>query len=262
MSVMEFSAFGGLAKAGQTSKSPKNNTVLRFGVGFVSAACLICSTDAKAATVFKFDGNSQSPQIGVFTAPSRTFTAGGISLTIDDAVGSSGLQNVASNQGTFGAINTDLSNGLCANIGFTQANQTGCQYTATAAGQPAINGFTLTFDKSVYLTSLDILRPGGTFTGILDFSSIDNAQQLTFSNPTGGETSSGVTFTTLNFTTPFFARANTPVLFSSADSIVSTTNASGFRINNLSVDVPGPLPVLGVAATFAWSRRLKNKLKS
>jgi hypothetical protein len=259
---MGFFAFGGVAKAGQISQSPKNNTVLRFSVGFVSAACLICSTDAKAVTVFKFDGNSQSPSIGVLTAPSRTFTVGGISLTIDNAVGSSGLQSFPSNQNTFGGINTDASNGLCANIGFTQSGQAGCQYTATAAGQPAINGFTLTFDKSVYLTSLDILRPGGTFTGILDFSSIDNARQLTFSNPTGGETSSGVTFTTLNFATPFFARANTPIVFSSADSIVSTTSASGFRINNLSVDVPGPLPVLGVAATFAWSRRLKKKLKS
>jgi hypothetical protein len=259
---MEFFAFGGVAKAGQISQSPKNNTVLRFSVGFVSAACLICSTDAKAVTVFKFDGNSQSPAIGVLTAPSRTFTVGGISLTIDNAVGSSGLQSFPSNQNTIGGINTDASNGLCANIGFTQSGQSGCQYTAAAAGQPAINGFTLTFDKSVYLISLDILRPGGTFTGILDFSSINNAKQLTFSNPGGGEISSGVVFRTLNFQTPFLARANTPIIFSSADSIVSTTSASGFRINNLSVDVPGPLPVLGVAATFAWSRRLKKKLKS
>lgn len=36
--------------------------------------------------------------------------------------------------------------------------------------------------------------------------------------------------------------------------------SQGFWNANVSLDVPGPLPVLGVGAAFGWSRRLKRKL--
>jgi hypothetical protein len=36
----------------------------------------------------------------------------------------------------------------------------------------------------------------------------------------------------------------------------------GYWNANLSIDVPGPLPLLGAGSAFVWSRRLKNKIKS
>jgi len=35
----------------------------------------------------------------------------------------------------------------------------------------------------------------------------------------------------------------------------------GFWNANISIDVPGPLPVLGAGSAFVWSRRLKRKIK-
>jgi len=40
----------------------------------------------------------------------------------------------------------------------------------------------------------------------------------------------------------------------------SSYKGQGFWNANVSLDVPGPLPVLGVGAAFGWSRRLKRKL--
>lgn len=38
--------------------------------------------------------------------------------------------------------------------------------------------------------------------------------------------------------------------------------ASGYWNANFSIDVPGPLPMLGVGSAFVWSRRLKRKMNS
>ncbi|QVL53677.1 MAG: hypothetical protein KFB97_04790 [Cyanobium sp. M30B3] len=36
----------------------------------------------------------------------------------------------------------------------------------------------------------------------------------------------------------------------------------GYWNANLSIDVPGPLPLLGAGSAFLWSRRLKSKINS
>lgn len=60
------------------------------------------------------------------------------------------------------------------------------------------------------------------------------------------------------FTNPFLASANAPIT-------VSTNDPDGYglvQINQFTVEyVPGPLPLLGAAAAFSWSRRLRDRIR-
>ena len=60
------------------------------------------------------------------------------------------------------------------------------------------------------------------------------------------------------FTNPFLASANAPIT-------VATNDPDGIgtlQINQFTVEyVPGPLPLLGAAAAFSWSRRLRDRIR-
>lgn len=60
------------------------------------------------------------------------------------------------------------------------------------------------------------------------------------------------------FTNPFLASANAPIT-------VSTNDPDGYglvQFNQFTVEyVPGPMPLVGAAAAFSWSRRLRNRIR-
>ena len=60
------------------------------------------------------------------------------------------------------------------------------------------------------------------------------------------------------FTNPFLASANAPIT-------VSTNDPDGYgilQINEFTVEyVPGPMPLVGAAAAFSWSRRLRDRIR-
>jgi len=225
-------------------------------VAIASFTIVSCGTTAYAAPV-TFDLTAPAQ----VTSTSATETSGGVTLTINDALGV-GQPTVASLVGT-GGINQDLLNGLCAAFrtgsAFTGNNK--CQYSATTTA--GLNGFTLQFDKPAKLSSFQIYRPGGTTFGSLVFTSGSTTETLTFSNPGGTESNSGTSFTTLNFANPFYVAANVPILVDTSATQYLTGETGSFRINNFTVDVPGapgPVPLLGAFAAFATSRRLRSRI--
>jgi hypothetical protein len=194
------------------------------------------------------------------TNTSATETSGGTVLTIKDALGT-GQPTVASTVGA-GGINQDVNNGLCAafrtGTGLTGANR--CQYNA--ATNASLNGFTFEFDSPVKLSSFQIFRPGGTTFGSLKFTSGSSTETLTFSNPGGAEFASGLPFTTLNFSSPFYVAANTPIFVDTSGTQFVEGETGSFRINNFTVNAPapGPVPIIGAFAAFSMSRRLRKRI--
>jgi hypothetical protein len=235
--------------------SPKMRSAAVASAALAVIACESYGSTAFAAPV-TFD-LTNSVQV---TNATTTETSGGIDLTIKDALGT-GQPTVASQVGS-GGINRDLTNGLCAAFrtgpGLTGGNR--CQYSATT--NASLNGFTFQFNSPVNLSSFQIFRPGGTTFGSLKFTSGSSTQTLTFNNSGGAEFASGSPFTTLNFSSPFYVAANTPIFVDTSGTQFTSGTTGGFRINNFTVDVPvpGPVPIIGAFAAFSMSRRLRKRI--
>ena len=232
---------------------------LKFSLARVAGATLAvisCGSTALAAPV-TFDLTTPTPVTGA----SATVTSSGTTLTIKDALGTN-QPTVASLVGT-GGINRDFYNGLCAafRTGPSLTGSNKCQYDAgTNAG---LNGFTLEFNSPVNLSSFQIFRPGGTTSGSLKFTAGSSSETLTFSNSGGSQVADGIPLTTLNFSSPFYVAANTPILVDTSGTQFLVGETGGFRINNLKVDlspVPGPVPIIGAFAAFSMSRRLRKRI--
>jgi hypothetical protein len=124
-----------------------------------------------------------------------------------------------------------------------------------------LTGLTFTFDKPVYLKGFDILKVGGVEKGELVFTSASSSQTFEFLNVGGVDTANGVVFTSFAFNNNFVVEAGAPLTISSVGSVFSSNQAGSFRISNFTVqEVPAPLPLLGFAGAFGWSRRLRKKL--
>jgi len=216
-------------------------TKLKFNqlcIGATAALGLTTAiSPASAATVLTF--TNQTPGT---TANSATASGSGITVTASNPVG-----------GPFpatGGINS-VASGLCA---FAQNNSDGnrCGYIASPADSTtSLTGFDLTFDTSVFITGFNI--------GLFDNSNL-NSGTIAF----GG--SSPISFSSTGFTSlaaPFLAEAGTPLSIVTTGDFTNIANPGGiFRIQSLTVEeVPGPLPLLGAASAFAYSRKLRNKVK-
>jgi hypothetical protein len=210
-----------------------------FCIGATTALALATAVaPASAATVLTF--TNQTPST---TANSATASAGGITVTANDPVGGPFPAN--------GGINS-TSDGLCA---FAQNNSDGrrCAYLASPSTDATqLTGFKLSFNKSVFITGFDI--------GLFDNPNL-NSGTITFG------TSPSVSFSSTGFKSlsgPLLVEENTPLSIVTAGDFVNTANPGGlFRIQSLTVEeVPGPLPLLGAASAFAYSRKLRSKVKS
>jgi hypothetical protein len=207
---------------------------------------------AHSAAIYNFRTNPQ------FTASSRPFTEGGITLTVDNAKGTN-ITTAVSTLGQTGGVNTDINNGLCVAL-FAGYNVGKCQYVSSTPGDPTLTALTFTFNKSVYLKSFDVLKVGGVESGTLSFTSSTSSETFSFLNPGGADTANGVVFRSFAFAPNFVAEAGTSMTVSSVGTVFSSGQPGSFRISNFLVEeVPGPLPLLGFAGAIGWSRKLRQK---
>ncbi|MEA5413892.1 hypothetical protein [Synechococcus sp. BA-132 BA5] len=201
--------------------------------GMVAASSLALAPAAQASTT---TFNLTSPSAVNSPSPLSFGPIGvdNIILTLSNPQGS----NLPTN-----SLNTK-SSGFCA---FAVVGNSGgrCGYLAGSDG--VINGFSLSFDKSVYLRQFDIAG---------------------FQNLTGGSISFGsqlFNFTgngTQTFANPFLASAGSTILVTTTGTPAGQSGV--FRLSNLQVElapeVPGPLPLLGAGAAFAYSRKLRTRI--
>lgn len=181
---------------------------------------------------------------GAENVSSRVFQSnpGGVAFTVT---------NPNTTFDSVGGVNTN-SAGLCAwaQIG-TSGGRCGFNSGAGFSGQ-VLNELAGTFNKPVTLTSF---RIGGVSAGnngtILAFQSGSFFQQFSITGA-GNYT----------FASPFEVAAGKNLALISSGNNTTGTNGGFFRVSSLDViDVPGPLPLLGGAAAFGWSRKLRNKIK-
>lgn len=199
-------------------------------------AVVATSSAASAATIFTFPNTNESPN--PLTQTSLSFTSGGISLTIDNPVG-----------GPFPSTGgvSSTSQGLCV-YAINGGSQTRCGYASSPADSTTkLTGLSLTFSSDINLKSFNVSQFVNLSSGSLQFG-----------------TSPAINFTAIgNQSLPdIFVEANTPINLISSGTL-SGSNVSGvYRLSTLTVEqVPGPLPLLGGAAAFAYSRRLRKKIK-
>jgi hypothetical protein len=91
-------------------------------------------------------------------------------------------------------------------------------------------------------------------------------ESANISQGTLGFSLDNVNFTDFNFNSTgsvaasFSAGANQPIFVRTSATLSSGLNTGIFRIDSFTVEeVPGPLPILGAAGAFGWSRKLKRK---
>lgn len=185
------------------------------------------------------------------TTTTRSYTDNGITVTADNPVG----DNLDTDAGFgSGGINTDLKNGLCSYL--ESGDPAKCQYGTTKGVY--LHGYTLTVDTGVDFRSFDITRGRGLSSGTITFSAPGVADQtFSFENPTG----TGKNVFSKVFAPGFFVNAFAPVTVRTTGVVIDSAAGGSFRINNLEIaEVPAPMPLLGAAAAFGWSRRMRRRI--
>jgi len=210
-----------------------SSTLDKFLVAGVIAGSVLFGNAAQAITA-TFNLTTDSAANGT----SASFTNNGIGLTVSNASGTS-LPGAPINTNTLGLCSYALvgtSHGRC----------------ALAEGSDAeLTGYILTFDTSVFIDSVFVSQFAGLSDGSFQIINNSTSELVSFSS-TG----------TIAFTGDFVAAANAPITVVT-DGTPLAANGGNFRINNLTVtEVPGPLPLLGVGAAFAYSRKLRRKTQS
>lgn len=239
--------------------SPAQFTVTSKAVGasvLASGLLLIVAPEAAHSfTVYTFRTNPRETTI------TRDFVEGGITLTVNNAQGNN-ILTAPSNAhalGGFGGVNTDINNGLC--VALYAGFEGKCQYTASTPGDPTLTGLTFSFNKPVELKSFEVFRAGGVEAGVIAFTVGSSSQTFNFSNPGGAASPNGVSVASFDFAPNFAVNAFAPLTVSTVGTKFSENQSGSFRISNFKVqEVPGPLPLLGFAAAFGWSRKLRKKL--
>jgi len=160
---------------------------------------------------------------------------------------------VSTDSPTAGALNIS-GDGLCAfysNNAVASPFRCSSQVANGGSVNSTLTGFTLEFNRDVFLKSFDVSLFDNLTSGNISFSGGSNSPQQF--NLTG--------LSTQNFSSPFVAIAGSQISVVT-DGVISNNSSSGiFRINNLVVEeVPGPLPIFGALAGLGWSRKIKRKL--
>lgn len=205
------------------------------GISLASLSLLVI--DGKAASAATFDFSSASS----INSSSVSKSVGGFTLTAFDS------NSIGNNPNT---INTNPL-GLCAWAAVGTSGFGRCGYGNSPGNR--ISAFKLSFNEPAVLQSFRIRQfdPVATSEGTVAFS-LDN-----------------VTFSEFDFTnngivaTNFSVGANQPIFVKTSATFTpaNTTNTGIYRIDDFEAQsVPGPLPILGAAAAFGWSRKLKRKL--
>ena len=218
------------------TKMPTLNFLAKLSI----ATGVVLSTASPGHAFVNFSLEESSP----FNTPSAQYTedSSGINLTIDNAVGT--------DLPTAGGIVGNAA-GLCSFI--QNANDSGgfrCGYNALsgATASSSLTSFDFTFSSDVFLRSFNVSALNGVNSALLSFG----AQNFNI-------TSTGVQ----NFSGNYLVSQGTPVTLSTSSVVFADGLGGAVRISDLQVEeVPGPLPLLGAASAFAYSRKLRKKISA
>jgi hypothetical protein len=182
---------------------------------------------------------------------SYSYTNSGVGLTISTA------QAASTTPTSPQAFVSYTSPGVCL---FARADsQTRC---GVATGG-TYNNLAFSFTTDVLLSSFNVSQAIPTASGAATFG-LDVLAGGSTIGSSAAIVGNGTGINRVNFTSPILVKANTPVVFNASSSVLN----SSFRINDLivdtvpPVDAPGPLPMLGAAAAFRASRRLRRRMAS
>jgi len=199
-----------------------------------SAAFFAATPNAYAVTTFSLKSD---PEVNF---ASDQFSVDGILLKLSTPTGS----NLSTTP-----FNTSP-NGFCSY--FTIVSSPGARCGTSTVGE-TLNGFSLQFDKSVYLKRFDVTRLNALANASISFASGLSLEQFNNLNNTGIQI----------FNNPFLVSAGSIITVTTAGS--PTSSSAAMRIADLEVElapdpVPGPLPLLGACAAFAYSRKLRTRI--
>lgn len=146
----------------------------------------------------------------------------------------------------------------------TAANDAKLIAAAPGAGYKFVGG-TYSFDWTWSFANGPATKPKlGLIYPLTTFNGTDTPVQLWTYN--GGDTSLASSYTTTGSSSALVTSGNT-FGFRLASTITgdffqdSVATITNFKFDAVYTDVPGPLPVAGAAVGFAWSRRLRRRLK-
>ena len=175
----------------------------------------------------------------------KTFIDSGVTLLVSDS------DSTGNNLNTL-ETSLDPSGGLCAYA--VAAGNARCGYGPSGA----VSSFQLKFDKAVSISSFMVstfnptLMNDGTLSLSLDGI---NFSPTTFSS-TGDQA----------LATPFSAAANQTIFVRTSASAASgnSTGTALIRLSSLTAQerVPAPLPLLGAAAGFRFSRKIRQRISA
>jgi hypothetical protein len=167
---------------------------------------------------------------------SRSFTEGDLTVTFGPSLSSPQIVTASSAQGL--CLFANSSDGTIR-----------CGVSGTSEQPSEYNFLQLTSNRDIFLT-------GGSVNQILTALG-GNSNSISITSSIGGSELASVPNTLGAFsTTPLFVSASQPLFFTGEGLNTAT------RLNNFTFEeVPGPLPVLGAAAAFGASRRIRKKIK-
>lgn len=146
----------------------------------------------------------------------------------------------------------------------TALNEGALNAAAPGAGF-TFSGGTYSFDWTWSFADGPVTKPKlGLIYPLTTFNGVNTPVQLWTYN--GGDTSNAASYTTTGSSSALVSSGNT-FGFRLASTITgdffqdSVATITNFKFDAVYTDVPGPLPVAGAAAGFAWSRRLRRRLK-
>lgn len=211
----------------------------------VTRTAILVGTALTSLSLVVIDGKAASA-ISIFNTTSGSstnntslsFTSGGLTLTASNS-------NSTGNKP--GTINTTPA-GLCAFTAVGTPAVGRCGYGTNPSS--GVSEFQLIFNAPVNIQSFNV----------------NSFETANITQGTVGFSLDGVNYTSFNFNsngsvaTNFSAGAGQSIFVQTSATFSNSLNTGLFRINSFTVEeVPGPLPILGAAAAFGWSRKLKRK---
>lgn len=233
----------------------------------VVSACAL-PQPVSAATVIKTSGPDFIFGSGPDSSDSiQTFTEGGFSITFfnPQSPNTFTVSRTVDGLGKFGTI---PGGGTCLGGSRISEIKRVCGNSIPPSLPPQLNSIQVKTNKDLFVTAFSIIartdiRDGtgvNTVTSTLS-NGLGTIGSLSFSVQAGVDTQqmSGNYYTRTYDETfsPFLVSASSPLTISS-----TFAGSIDYWVSSVTVEeVPGPLPALGAAAAFCWSRKIRRKLK-
>jgi len=220
------------------------STLLGFGL---AASALVGALAGNPVQAYQATFNLQ---VANETSTSRTFTSGGnTDLYTEMTVRS--IPSIGST--TFGQVTTDNTTGVGPN-----GNGYGlCVITTICSGSP--QAATFSFSKPIqnfrFTVGRNVIPETGWVNSFLRLTDGASSTQIALSGLVEG--------TTYSFPQSILVAAGNSITVGFAcTSNCPSLGSEEFYISDVIVEAPAPLPLIGTGAAFAWTRRLRRRIKT